>query len=220
MKRNCLQAAGISGMKGFLPPLLLAQTFRKICQQWRCKFTFHVVPCQSWTKCLLSITSKKSRVFLQLWTIHPSKRCVWADGLLDKTRKQKRNWGGGKEKFCHSFSTWWLSSALNMHVTLCMVLGTNINSFFVTWCSKLCLCLLLLLPTVKLYHSCVKTSSNLKIGHGAAKNYSFWCCHFNTIDGKIQLMHFWCKYHFCQIGKNSRNFCTNDWNSCHALMQH
>ena len=61
---------------------------------------------------------------------------------------------------------------LNMHVTLSAWFWEQKSTdFFLSHDeSKLCLSFIIVAtPTVKLYYSCVKISSNLKIGHEAAK---------------------------------------------------
>ena len=138
---------------------------------------------------------------LQLWTVHPSKLCVFLCGWFawqnQKTEKELRSW---ERKVPFIFHMMTLHFPLNMHVsdTICMVLGTKINRFFLSHDeSKLCLSFIIVAtPTVKLYYSCVKTSSNLKIGHEAAKKPTHSVILILYWKGKIQLMHFGCKNHF------------------------
>ena len=92
-----------------------------------------------------------------------------------------------------------------MHVsdTICMVLGTKINRFFLSHDeSKLCLSFIIVAtPTVKLYYSCVKTSSNLKIGHEAAKKptHSVILILYLKLERKNSIYAFWMQISFCQM---------------------
>ena len=108
-------------------------------------------------------------------SIHPS--FVFLDGFLmrmvclTKPENRKGTEEVGKKctiHFPHDDSPFSTQHACD---TICMVLGTKINRFFLSHDeSKLCLSFIIVAtPTVKLYYSCVKTSSNLKIGHEAAK---------------------------------------------------
>ena len=81
----------------------------------------------------------------------------------------------------------------------CMVLGTKINRFLsqptitTSDIRQIQLLRFIVAAAVKLYYSCVKTSSKLKIGHPAAKtthsvtSKRYW--------EKNPMMHFRCKYH-------------------------
>ena len=136
-------------------------------------------------------------------SIHPSFVFSYADGLLDKTRKQKRNWGDGKEKY-HSFSTWWLSifHSTCMWVTLsAWFWEPKSTDFFLSHDeSKLCLSFIIVAtPTVKLYYSCVKTSSNLKIGHEAAKKPTHSVIFNAILERKNSIDALWMQKSFCQM---------------------
>ena len=157
-------------MKGFLlppPPLLLVQIFRKICQQWGCKFMFHVIPCQSWTK------SKKCFFFTTMDSSSIQALCFLMRMVcLTKPENRKGTEEMGKKStihFPHDDSPFSTQHACEWHYL--HGFGNQNQQIFLSHDeSKLCLSFIIVAtPTVKLYYSCVKTSSNLKIGHEAAK---------------------------------------------------